>query len=48
MWGDYHLLELAVYMQRMQRPGGYLTFFDATPLRRARPAARRTGKKGKA
>lgn len=34
MWGDYHLLELSVYIQRMRKPGGYLTFFDAVPLRR--------------
>jgi unsaturated chondroitin disaccharide hydrolase len=45
MWGDYHLLELAVYIQRMQKPGGYLTFFDAIPLRRTRSAARPKARK---
>jgi hypothetical protein len=32
MWGDYHLLELAVYLQRLAGGGRgerYLTFFDA-------------------
>ena len=29
MWGDYHLLELGVYLQRLIEPGKpYLTFFD--------------------
>ncbi|CAN5676197.1 glycoside hydrolase family 88 protein [soil metagenome] len=28
MWGDYHLLELAVYLQRLIDGGKYLTFFD--------------------
>lgn len=28
MWGDYHLLELAVYLQRLAGDGRYLTFFD--------------------
>jgi hypothetical protein len=28
MWGDYHLLELAVYLQRLASSGPYLTFFD--------------------
>jgi hypothetical protein len=27
MWGDYHLLELAVYLQREISEGAYLTFF---------------------
>lgn len=29
MWGDYHALELAVYLQREAAGGPYLTFFDA-------------------
>ncbi len=29
MWGDYHLLELGVYLKRMQTKQPYLTFFDA-------------------
>ena len=29
MWGDYHLLELAVYLQRLAKDSPYLTFFDA-------------------
>jgi len=29
MWGDYHLLELAVLIQRMAANKPYLTFFDA-------------------
>jgi hypothetical protein len=30
MWGDYHLLELGVYLQRLAEGGRpYLTFFDA-------------------
>ncbi|MEA2712004.1 MAG: unsaturated chondroitin disaccharide hydrolase [Phycisphaerales bacterium] len=29
MWGDYHLLELAVYLQRLARGETYLVFFDA-------------------
>jgi unsaturated chondroitin disaccharide hydrolase len=30
MWGDYHLLELGVYLQRLiDENGTYLTFFDA-------------------
>lgn len=37
MWGDYHLLELAVFIQRMLKPGGYLRFFDV----------RSRGKRGK-
>ena len=28
MWGDYHLLELGVYLQRLSRGETYLTFFD--------------------
>jgi unsaturated chondroitin disaccharide hydrolase len=28
MWGDYHLLELAVYLQRLANGGPYLAFFD--------------------
>jgi hypothetical protein len=27
MWGDYHAMELAVYLQRMIRGGSYLPFF---------------------
>lgn len=27
MWGDYHLMELAVYLQRLIKRGPYLTFF---------------------
>lgn len=27
LWGDYHLLELAVYIQRVANNGRYLTFF---------------------
>jgi unsaturated chondroitin disaccharide hydrolase len=29
MWGDFHLLELGVYLKRMQTKQPYLTFFDA-------------------
>lgn len=29
LWGDYHLLELAVYLQRVIEKRPYLTFFDA-------------------
>lgn len=29
MWGDYHLMELAVYLQRLIEEKPYLTFFDA-------------------
>jgi hypothetical protein len=29
MWGDYHLLELGVYLSRVARGERYLTFFDA-------------------
>lgn len=28
MWGDYHLLELGVYLQRLTNTSPYLTFFD--------------------
>ena len=28
MWGDYHLLELGVYLQRVIDAGQYLKFFD--------------------
>ncbi len=28
MWGDYHLLELAVYLRRLATEGAYLHFFD--------------------
>ena len=27
MWGDYHLMELAVYLKRLIEGGKYLTFF---------------------
>jgi unsaturated chondroitin disaccharide hydrolase len=27
MWGDYHAMELAVYLQRLAQKGPYLTFF---------------------
>ena len=30
MWGDYHLLELGVYLQRLASNGNYLTFFDSS------------------
>ena len=29
MWGDYHLLELGVLLQRLIQGGAYPTFFDA-------------------
>ena len=29
MWGDYHAVELAVYLRRLIGGGPYLTFFDA-------------------
>jgi unsaturated chondroitin disaccharide hydrolase len=29
MWGDYHLIELGVYLSRMARGERYLTFYDA-------------------
>lgn len=28
MWGDYHALELAVYLKRLAEGGNYLAFFD--------------------
>jgi hypothetical protein len=28
MWGDYHLLELAVYLQRLAAGGVYHEFFN--------------------
>ena len=28
LWGDYHLLELCVYLKRIAEDGPYLTFFD--------------------
>jgi hypothetical protein len=28
MWGDYHLLELAVLIHRLAENGAYPTFFD--------------------
>jgi hypothetical protein len=28
MWGDYHLLELGVYLKRLAANASYLTFFD--------------------
>lgn len=28
MWGDYHAMELAVYLKRLIEDGPYLTFFD--------------------
>ena len=28
MWGDYHAIELAVYLKRLIEGGPYLTFFD--------------------
>ncbi len=32
MWGDYHLLELAVYLWRMARGERYLAFFDCAMI----------------
>ena len=29
MWGDYHLMELAVGLKREIEDGPYLAFFDA-------------------
>jgi hypothetical protein len=29
MWGDYHLLELGVYLQRLIQKQPYLLFFDS-------------------
>jgi hypothetical protein len=34
MWGDYHLLELAVYLHRLARGEPYLAFFDRGPCPR--------------
>jgi unsaturated chondroitin disaccharide hydrolase len=31
MWGDYHLMELGVLLQRIAANGTYPTFFDAAP-----------------
>ncbi|HVU19068.1 MAG TPA: glycosyl hydrolase [Candidatus Didemnitutus sp.] len=31
MWGDYHLRELALYLQRLARGESYLTFFGCCP-----------------
>lgn len=31
MWGDYHLMELAVYLQRLIRNKTYLTFWGGSP-----------------
>ncbi len=31
MWGDYHLREVALYLQRLHEGGPYLTFFGAVP-----------------
>ena len=28
MWGDYHAMELALYLRRLAAGGPYLTFFD--------------------
>ena len=33
MWGDYHALELALYIKRLAGKGIYLTFFDAKELK---------------
>ena len=30
MWGDYHAMELAVYLKRIIEDGPYLTFFGPT------------------
>jgi hypothetical protein len=30
MWGDYHLLELALLIKRMAANEPYLTFFDSS------------------
>jgi hypothetical protein len=34
MWGDYHAIELAVYLKRELENGPYLAFFDAQELKR--------------
>ena len=31
MWGDYHAMELAVYLQRLIHDKPYLTFFAESP-----------------
>src|SRR5205085_1970870 len=31
MWGDYHLLELALLLRRLATDGSYYAFFDAPP-----------------
>jgi len=31
MWGDYHLMEAALYLQRMIRGEPYYTFFTTDP-----------------
>ena len=31
MWGDYHMRELALYVQRIAERKPYLTFFSLTP-----------------
>ena len=36
-WGDYHLREAAVYVQRVARGERYLTFFAAVPRRAGMP-----------
>ena len=36
LWGDYHLLELAVYLKRLTEGSRYLTFFDIDTAEAAR------------
>ena len=31
MWGDYHAMEMAVYLLRMIQSGPYLAFHDQAP-----------------
>jgi len=31
MWGDYHMRELALYVQRLAEGGPYLSFFGPQP-----------------
>jgi hypothetical protein len=38
MWGDYHAMELAVYLQRLAEGGNYLAFFDQPYVKGHRPA----------
>jgi len=38
LWGDYHAMELAVYLQRLADGGHYLAFFDQPYVKRQRPA----------